>query len=191
MDLQLPGGALIAAWPGLPDPNFAQTVLLMCDHSEQGAFGLVLNRLLELKVSDLLPDHPVLGRLSTAVYLGGPVDHQRLQFVHMLPGRIQGGREVCTGLWIGGDLDQLAEVLAESEDGVGSEPPVKLFLGYAGWSEGQLESELAEGTWMPAPFDSNVIFSGQGERTWEAVVESVDPERSGEPDSTLGDASDN
>lgn len=194
MDLLLPAGSLLAAWPGLPDPNFAEAVLLMCEHTAGGAYGLVLNRPLELRVSDLLPDHPVLGQLSTRVGLGGPVEQQRLQFLHMLPGRIRGGVEVCTGLWIGGELEDVARVLAEAEAGGpatrSSGPPLLLLLGYAGWGGGQLEGELAGQSWMPAPFDASLVFGGEGD-SWRRVVESVDPDRPRGVEDELGGASAN
>ncbi|MEO0651218.1 MAG: YqgE/AlgH family protein [Planctomycetota bacterium] len=190
MDLQLPAGSLLAAWPGLPDPNFAESVLLICEHGEGGAYGLVVNRALDLTVADLLPDHPVLGQLSAGVHLGGPVEQQRLQFLHMLPGRIRGGAEVCTGLWIGGELEDVARVLAEAERGQASRPPVRLFLGYAGWAGGQLEGELAGSSWMPAPFDASVVFEGEGD-AWRRVVESVDPDRPRGVEDELGGASAN
>ena len=180
MDLRLPSGSLLAAWPGLPDPNFAESVLLVCEHGEAGAYGLVLNRPLELAVSDLLPDHPVLGGLSATVRLGGPVEQQRLQFVHMLPGRIRGGAEICTGLWMGGELDDLAAVLAEVERGELSRPPLRLFLGYAGWSGGQLEAELAGRSWMPAPFDASIVFDEQDD-PWRRLVDAADPDRPRDP----------
>ncbi len=175
MEVQVPAGALLAAWPGMNDPNFSRAVLLVCQHSEQGAYGLVLYRSLELTVDKLLPDHDLLGSSKTPVFLGGPVDHSRLQFVHMIPGRIPGGHEICTGLWLGGELDALAEVLTEAERGEISEPAVRLFLGYAGWSPGQLERELSEGSWLPAPLATQFVFQAEGEEAWSSIVDSQDP----------------
>jgi putative transcriptional regulator len=170
MEPRLPGGALLAAWPDMLDPNFAKSVLLVCRHSADGAYGLVLNRELGLTVGRLLPEHPVLGHLSSSVWLGGPVDHQRLQFVHMLPGRIRGGLEICTGVWLGGELDALGEVLAKYERGDVAAPPVRLFLGYAGWGAGQLDGELATGSWMPGALDSSFLFGEGGEADWERFL---------------------
>lgn len=174
MGVQVPGGALLAAWPGMSDPNFSRTLLLMCQHGEQGAYGLVLNRSLELTVDKLLPDHDVLGQLETPVHLGGPVDHSRLQFVHMLPGRVPGGHEICTGLWLGGEVDALADVLAEADRGEIPPPPVRLFLGYAGWSPGQLEGELSEGSWLPAPLETRFVFEADGDEAWTDFVDRID-----------------
>lgn len=191
MELLLPGGTLLAAWPGLPDPNFARSAIVICEHSEQGAYGLVFNRELEVTVGELLPEHPLLGGLHSAVALGGPVERSRLQFLHMLPGRIRGGVEICTGLWMGGELDALAEVLAEAERGQAPEPPVKLFLGYAGWGEGQLEGELLSRSWMPAPFDGELLFGEGGDPAWEALVERADPDRRERAGGGIGDPSAN
>jgi len=170
MTLRLSPGDLLAAHPGLEDPNFARTVLLLAEHTAAGAFGLVLNRSTGLTIDQLLPDHPVLGHLPFPVLLGGPVDHSRLHFVHALPGRITGGNELRPGLWIGGELDELAAVLAERLAAGRPVDDVRVFLGYAGWGEGQLDHELATGAWIPTAGRDEWIYTEPDETVWEAVV---------------------
>ncbi len=176
MELRAEPGCLLAAWPDLQDPNFSHSVVLVVQHTDQGAFGLVLNRPLDATVDQLLPEHPVLGSLSTRVHLGGPVDHTRMQFLHCLGEELPGGHEVVPGLWLGGELEALAAKLsgggADAEDG--STPGVRLFVGYAGWEAGQLDKELAEGSWVPASFDPTSVFGPTGEPCWRAVVRSVE-----------------
>ncbi|QDV03468.1 YqgE/AlgH family protein [Engelhardtia mirabilis] len=159
----------------MEDPNFSQAVLLICQHGPEGAYGLVLNRPLDLTVGKLLPEHELLADSIAPVFLGGPVDHSRLQFVHMVPGRIPGGHEICTGLWLGGDLDALAKVLGEAERGEIPVPAVRLFLGYAGWSPGQLERELSEGSWLPVPLATQFVFQAEGEEAWSSIVDQLEP----------------
>ncbi|HED65556.1 MAG TPA: YqgE/AlgH family protein [Planctomycetes bacterium] len=169
-ELLLEPGTLLAAWPDLMDPNFMHTVLVLCRHTEEGAFGFVTNRRTEFTVADLLPDHELLAHSSFPVHLGGPVDHSTLQFLHTLPDRIPGGVQVTGELMLGGDLDALARALDELGDDAGAR--VRLLLGYSGWGAGQLEGELRSGSWIPAPHTPSAIFGPEGEDQWRRVVRS-------------------
>ena len=147
MELRVSQGTMLAAWPDLMDANFMHTVLLMCQHSDEGAYGLVVNRRTSFRASDLFKDHPTLGGLDFPIHQGGPVDHTALQFVHTVPHAVPDGTALCDGLWIGGDIDALGEFIAQNRGD--AERKVRLFLGYSGWGKGQLESELAAKSWVP------------------------------------------
>jgi putative transcriptional regulator len=167
-ELRLEAGTLLAAWPDLRDPNFMHTVVLMFQHSEQGAYGVVVNRPTEYKVKDLLPDHPLLGRSEILVHYGGPVDHASMQFVHRVPEAVPGGIPVAGDLWLGGDLDALGRyLLAEPE---AARQNVRLFVGYSGWGAGQLEDELGTGSWLPFPFRIEPVFATDPASTWRRIV---------------------
>jgi len=180
-ELRVEPGTLLAAHPDLLDPNFMHSVILICQHSDQGAYGVVTNRPTQLSVGQLLPDHPTLGRSSFPVYLGGPVDHTTLQFLHVVPEAIPGGLSIDGRLWLGGELDALGEYLGSlPESGAGTPASkVRLFLGYSGWGAGQLEGELKSGSWLPAPPALEAIFDARGESSWRRVVRSIGPEGSG------------
>jgi putative transcriptional regulator len=170
-DLRVDPGTLLAAWPDLLDPNFMHGVVLICQHSEQGAYGLVVNRPTEFELSDLLPDHPLLGSSSFPVHLGGPVDHATMQFLHVVPDEIPGGLCLDGKLWLGGELEAMARcVTADAERAAGK---LRVFLGYSGWGAGQLDAELAAGSWVPAPPSLDAVFGEVGESTWRRVVRSV------------------
>lgn len=173
MDLVVEPGTLLAAWPDLRDPNFMHTVLLMCQHSPEGAYGLVVNRPTEILVKHLLPEHPELGRSEFPVFLGGPVDHQTLQFVHRVPDRISGGLPLTEDLYLGGELDGLGEVLLDDPEAAFG--AVRVLLGYSGWAAGQLDAELAVGSWIPAPITADVVFGDDHAATWRKVVRSIGP----------------
>jgi putative transcriptional regulator len=143
----------------------------MCQHSAQGAYGLVTNRSTDLCVKELLPDHPILGTSELPVFLGGPVDHTTLQFVHTVPDEIPGGVCIDGCLWLGGSLDELARFVLENDER--SRSRLRLFLGYSGWGAGQLEAELGLGSWIPAPLDLQSVFGPPGEAAWRRLVRSL------------------
>ena len=124
-------GSVLAASPDMLDPNFMHAVVLMCQHSDQGAFGLVLNRPLEVTLDLLLPEHPILATQPIPVFQGGPVGIDTLQFVHREPEAIPGGVELGAGLWLGGEVDALARFF--ESHGRDDHSNVRMILGYAGW----------------------------------------------------------
>lgn len=170
-ELRVQAGTLLASWPDLMDPNFMHTVVLVCHHTDSGAYGLITNRSSEFTLGELLSDHELLASSDFPVHLGGPVDHNSLQFLHQVPGKIEGGFSIDGRLWLGGDLDQMARYVVEEREAALRN--VRVFLGYAGWGSGQLEGELRTGSWLPAPPTMDAIFGGAGEETWRRVVRSV------------------
>ena len=173
-ELRVEAGTLLAAYPDMLDPNFMHSVVLVCQHSDQGAYGVVTNRRTKYAVKQLLPEHDTLGQSRFPVYLGGPVDHTTLQFVHVVPDQIPGGVSIDGKLWLGGELDALGSYLAAKPRAASRR--VRLFLGYSGWTAGQLEAELGTGSWLPAPPSLAAIFGEAGERTWRRVVRSIGSE---------------
>jgi putative transcriptional regulator len=169
--LRVEAGTLLAAFPDMLDPNFMHSVVLMCQHDAQGAHGVVVNRRTELTAGELFPDHPTLGGSAFPVHLGGPVEQNSLQFVHVVPERIPGGLSIDGRLWLGGELDALGQYLADEPGRAPS--AVRLFLGYSGWTRGQLEGELGTGSWLPAPPSLEAVFGEGGESVWRRVVRSI------------------
>ncbi len=170
-ELRVEAGTLLAAWPDMLDPNFMHSVVLVCQHTDQGAYGLVTNRTTKFAIKDLLPNHPLLGDSGFPVHLGGPVDHTTMQFVHVVPDEIPGGVSLDGRLWLGGDLDALGRYVIENEKRARAK--LRVFLGYSGWGAGQLDAELGVGSWLPAPPALDAIFGAPGEATWRAVVRSI------------------
>lgn len=167
-------GMLLAAAPDMNDANFTHAVVLMCAHNEQGAHGLVINRPAPFTLKKLLPDHPVLGASTFPVHAGGPVGLDTLQIVHRVPGGIPGGFELGAGVYLGGELDALARYLAEHDD-EDAASEVRMILGYAGWSRGQLEAELASGSWLPCRMEADWVFDASPELVWRKVLRALGP----------------
>jgi putative transcriptional regulator len=169
-DFTIPG-TFLCAWPDLQDPNFAHRVILMCEHSRHGAFGLVINDPLEVGTEVALEDHELLGQVEFPLYRGGPVGMENLQFLHRVPKQIPGGHMVCDDLWIGGDFEALAKYIHSApEVALGN---VRLFIGYSGWGAGQLEAEQESGSWVPAAAPSEEVFSSEPQFAWKRILQSL------------------
>lgn len=158
----------LVAMPGLEDENFRQTVTLLCEHSDKGALGLVVNRPTELRLSTMLDqmgvEHDRLADDGT-VFWGGPVQPERGFVLHDAPGGWDSTLKVEDNLFITTSRDVLGAI------GRGEGPTQYLVvLGYAGWGEGQLESEILENSWLNTPVDASVLFSVPAPERWHAAT---------------------
>lgn len=159
----------LIAMPGLSDPNFHHTATLICEHNEDGAIGIVINRPLGISLGDIL-DHMNIKANSEAiaarpVYMGGPVQGERGFVVHEPLGNWDATLKVTDNTGVTSSRDIL-EAIAQ---GAG---PEKSFvtLGYAGWGPGQLEQELAANAWLSGPANSGIVFDVPYEQRWEAAA---------------------
>jgi putative transcriptional regulator len=170
-------GSLLAAAPDMLDPNFMHSVVLMCRHTAEGAYGLVINRPASVTLDALAPDHPVLKKQKIPIFTGGPVGLDTLQFLHRANEAIPGGVEIASDLYLGGEIDALAAYLAKHKSK--AKERVRLLVGYSGWGAGQLDGELASGSWLPASLDLNWVFQDDPQSTWRSVLRSLGGEVSG------------
>lgn len=180
MELIAAPGTLLVASPDMLDQNFMHTVVLICRHESEGAFGLVVNRRIDLTLDTLLDAHPRLSRVPFPVHWGGPVGLDTLQLLHRAPEALPGGVEIVEGLHLGADLDDFAEFTERDREG--AEKHVRAMLGYSGWGRKQLERELASGSWLPAPLDFEIIFGSGQQRVWRKALHGI-----GEPAAGLED----
>lgn len=136
-------GAVLAAREVLEDPNFRDTVVLLCRHDADGAYGLVLNRPAHMPLREIFEnpsrDPGIMG--VRRVYIGGPVQPEELQVVELGESPVPESVAVAPGVHVGGRWDSPESILGRPASSL------RLFLGYAGWGPGQLEDEIAEGAW--------------------------------------------
>lgn len=165
-DIKPSVGKILIAEPFLTDFGFARTVVLLCEHGQQGSIGFILNRVSELQLPELLPE---FNRFSLSIYDGGPVQKDTLHVLHTLPEQL-GGHEVLPGLFWGGSYAELGKLL---ENGSCNPSNVKLFLGYSGWDEGQLEKEIEDGAWLVANANENLVFEVSPKSAWHESVLSL------------------
>ncbi len=157
MDSPLKGKVLIAS-AQLLDPNFAKTVVLVVQHDENGAMGLVINRALQTSVREAWTQvSSVPYPNDDPLFQGGPCDGP-LIVLHCEA--IHGQMEVFDGIWLSSDAGSVKALVSSATE------PTKFFVGYAGWSPQQLESELSEGAWTVAEIESRAVLSTP-EKMWE------------------------
>ena len=133
-------GCFLLSMPQMLDPNFMHTVLLMVEHNEDGAYGIVTNRPMGLDLSALLPDPERLRGRDFPVHNGGPVGEDRLQFLHRVPALIPDGVPISDELYFGGDADAMVRAVAE---GRVTPDELRLYVGYAGWGAGSYTGWVA------------------------------------------------
>jgi putative transcriptional regulator len=164
--------------PSLADPNFSQTVALICEHSDKGALAIVLNKPLPMKLSDVLsqmklePTNDSIAELP--VLRGGPVNTDRGFVLHRPGGKWDHTHKVSDSIQVTTSRD----VLAAMASGNG---PTDAFiaLGYAGWEAGQLEREMRENAWLTMPVDASLVFDLPFEDRWHGAwrLMGIDVER--------------
>ncbi len=163
---KLKPGKLLLASANLLESNFKRTVLLMCEHNDEGSIGFILNRPMEFKVCEAISG---FDDIDEPLHMGGPVQVDTVHFMHARGDVIDGSVEVIPGLFWGGDKEQLSYLI---NTGVIKPSEVRFFLGYAGWGAGQLEDEFEEGSWYTADASSEQVFTDEYERLWSRSVRS-------------------
>tara|TARA_B100000963_G_scaffold361706_1_gene398826 strand:+ start:890 stop:1468 length:579 start_codon:yes stop_codon:yes gene_type:complete len=158
-------GKILLAEPFMADPHFGRKAILLCEHNDEGSFGFVLNNFIEVGLNELLDDLPTVQcRLS----LGGPVKNSNLYYLHTLddaPDSII----VKPGLFMGGDFGWVRTLL---EAGQPLDGKLRFFIGYSGWTPGQLEDEIKSRSWFVTNADINTIMSTNidDEEFWKSLV---------------------
>jgi putative transcriptional regulator len=172
--------ALLLSMPQLVDPNFNRTVVLLCQHSDRGAFGLVVNRplitsgpvVVEVRAETGAAEPRTVRSSETELqmWVGGPVEPQR------------------SWILVGDDDDVVEEARVQIADGLylstspellqrlmGPEPPARtrFIVGYSGWGPGQLDAEIQESAWLISDIDRELIFNTPADRLWEAAIRRI------------------
>jgi putative transcriptional regulator len=157
-------GTILIAEPPLADPNFRRTVILLCEHTTEGSFGLVLNRPCEFKLAEIAT---VELPFDTRLGFGGPVQTDTLHFLHPFGDLIDDAQPVADGVWWGGAFESLVSGI---NGGWLDAARMRFFLGYSGWGEGQLDAEVDEGSWIVLPATEALVFAAGDDALWRSVL---------------------
>lgn len=161
-------GTLLIAEPFLQEPLFGRSVILICHHDDQGSFGLILNKPAANPFSEEDQDHPLV---HFPFFAGGPVESNSMFYIHSLPD-IPEAVPVKDGIFWQGDYHAL---LGAIEDEQFRPDTGKLLVGYAGWSEGQLQEELEREDWMVYNGSISGIFEIEADQMWKRLLENMGP----------------
>ena len=161
-------GDLLISEPFLADTNFERSVILLCEHNEEGSLGFVLNKPSLLTLQDVLEE--AVGS-EQSLYTGGPVQQNTLHFVHRVSQLQDGADDLGQGILWGGNFEQLLSLMNTrqlmAED-------IRFFVGYSGWAPGQLASELAEEAWIVySRATGEHIFDVPPERLWQEILRTM------------------
>jgi putative transcriptional regulator len=158
-------GKILISEPFLPDTFFNRSIVYLTDHTAQGSVGFILNKKLDLQVSAAIEDFE---GWNENLSMGGPVAPDTLHYLHNLGDKIPNSVHVEGDIYWGGDIETIRDLIREGKI---NQSQIRFFLGYSGWSEGQLERELKENSWVIAKVNSNIVLN-RGEDIWKKVLRS-------------------
>ncbi|HNV30274.1 MAG TPA: YqgE/AlgH family protein [Cyclobacteriaceae bacterium] len=157
-------GGLLLSEPYLADPNFERTTILLTEHNDEGSVGFILNKPSDSRVSEVLDD---LKEYDARIFIGGPVQQDTLHFIHRVPS-LDDSIEIVPGLFWGGNFDQLITKIETRQ--IGS-TDIKFFLGYSGWSAGQLDEELKIDSWIVSDqVSEELVFETEPDNMWKKAM---------------------
>lgn len=160
-------GRILVSEPYLPDSNFERTIVLLCEHNAEGSFGFVLNKPSAVKIGEVIEG---LEAFDAPVLVGGPVQQDTLHYLHNCE-ELENAMHVVDNIYWGGDFENLKFLINTKQL---STKDVKFFLGYSGWSAGQLEGELEVDSWIVSDkFDGALIFETSPGEMWKKSLENM------------------
>jgi len=159
-------GKVLVAEPFMTETNFKRSVICLCDHSsEDGSIGFILNKPINVKLEDLIGDITVEGEFK--VFFGGPVATDTIHYIHNLGDLLEDSVKVSQGVYWGGNYEKLKFLM---ESGMVKDNNIRFYIGYSGWSPGQLAEELKYGSWLTTEVHANYVFKSQSSKLWKQVL---------------------
>ena len=159
-------GKILISEPFLPDTFFNRSIVYLTDHTSEGSVGFILNNKLDLQVSAAIEG---FDGWNEYLSMGGPVAPDTLHYLHSLGDLIPNSVHIEGSISWGGDIDSVRELI---KLGKIKHNDIRFFLGYSGWSSGQLERELKENSWVIAKVNSNIVLNSRGDDIWKKVLRS-------------------
>ena len=158
-------GAVLISDPFLNEDFFRRSVIMLCEHTEEGSFGFVLNNFLDIDLHEIDSEFP---NIHARISVGGPVETESLFFFHTFEANIPGSITIRKGLYLGGNFDLIKEQLRNPKN----HNQIRFFLGYSGWGKEQLSTEMNENAWLVAKNISNPeVMDTLGNNQWKAFLQ--------------------
>lgn len=161
------GGKILLSEPFLLDYYFKRSVVLLAEHNEEGSFGVIMNKPLSVKLNEVVKDFP---DFPGQIYLGGPVQNDSLFFVHTLGDKIEGSSEIIEGLYWGGEMEQIKEMITLN---LIKPDQIRFYIGYSGWTSNQLEEELERNSWVVSNEKSSYLLNTKSDIMWAKSLQKL------------------
>ena len=159
-------GSVLISDPFLTDPYFGRSVVVLCEHNEEGTFGFVLNNFLDIDLHKIDPNFP---NINARIGFGGPVSKDSLFFIHSLGKEVKNSLQIQKDLYYGGDFDDVCTVLENNPE---LNNQIRFFVGYSGWDEMQLDQELQEKNWITVNnIGKTFILDTSMKDLWKSALE--------------------
>lgn len=161
---QVKNGKILLAEPFMLDPNFKRAAVLLCEHGDEGSVGFILNKPLDMKIDALVESFP---EFESKVLYGGPVQTDTIHYLHTAGRLLEDSRPVGNGIYWGGDFEKLKFLISSQ---LIQPRDIRFFVGYSGWSEGQLDDEMGLGSWVLTDMHANYLFQMKANNVWEKAM---------------------
>lgn len=171
-------GIFLIATNALRDPNFRETVVLVTQPRDSGPFGVIINRPLDQRLADVLPQYEALKRRQDVIYYGGPVAHDGLVFLVRSEKSPSRATRVLKDVYITADREAIESVLSKP----GSGRALRAYAGHSGWAPGQLQHEISRGSWYILPADAETVFEKDAASIWPELSRRAALRRTGSAD---------
>ncbi len=158
-------GSLVIASPEIDEGIYFRGVLLICEHSSNGSFGLMINKKMEVELPEEIINIKDLANPRVQIRSGGPIQPNQMMLLHSSDTLSDQTLKICEGVYLGGDLQFLQEAVNDSNG-----PHIRLCFGYAGWTAGLLEREFLNGNWFLHPASARHVFETPPEKMWQTIL---------------------
>jgi len=162
---ELSKGSFLIASPEIDAGIYFRSVILICEHTSSGSFGLIINKSVDIELPKDLIDLNNTQNPNIGIRAGGPIQPNQMMLLHSAESLKEQALKVCEGVYLGGDMQFLQEALSSVTG-----PHLRLCFGYTGWESGQLEREFLSGNWFLAPGSAQHVFETPPEKVWQSIL---------------------
>jgi putative transcriptional regulator len=160
-------GKVLLSEPFLEDNFFKRSVVYLCSHNKDGSFGFIINNVLTVCLHELVDG---IESCDFSICFGGPVNSSNLYFIHSMGHKIPNSYEISEGIFTGGDFELIKEGI---NNGTITNRDIRFFLGYSGWSEGQLDEELKLNSWIVGEMNTEEVITTDRKSLWKEILDKM------------------
>ncbi len=160
-------GKLLLSEPLMGDYYFGRSVVLLVEHNEEGSFGVILNKPVSAKFNEVVDGFP---EYNSDIYIGGPVETNKLYYLHTFGNEVEEAIEVSNGIFWGGNLETVKELIYT---GKANDRNIRFFIGYSGWGASQIDSELKRNSWIVTRPGHELIFDIRPTEMWDNFMKQM------------------